>query len=78
MTVSIDQTPIEYTVTSSGEYWIVEFNYHHSTHAVSIDLNKQAPSAFTVDTTLIAVVAIVVSFAAVGCFVVIRRSKLNK
>jgi hypothetical protein len=78
ITVAIDQTPVQYTVTSSGEYWIVEFNYHHSTHAVSIGLNEQTSSVFTVDTTIIAIFSIVVIAAVVGGFVVIRRSKRNK
>jgi hypothetical protein len=78
ITVAIDQTPVQYTVTSSGEYWIVEFNYHHSTHAVSIGLNELTSSAFTVDTTIIAIIAIIVIAAAVGGFAVIRHSKRTK
>ncbi|HTY73992.1 MAG TPA: hypothetical protein VMD05_00310 [Candidatus Nanoarchaeia archaeon] len=34
--VFIDGNPINYTLSSSGDLWIILFTYHHSTHQISI------------------------------------------
>ncbi len=36
--VSIDGKALDFAVSSSNEYWIVEFYYSHSTHFVVVDL----------------------------------------
>jgi hypothetical protein len=34
--VRLDGNPIDYTVESQGDSWLVAFSYHHSTHQVSV------------------------------------------
>ena len=41
ITTCIDGKTINYTAPASGENWVLEFNYSHSTHQVSISLFSQ-------------------------------------
>jgi hypothetical protein len=36
--VSLDQNTLAYTVASMGDYWVLTFTYHHSTHSVSVGM----------------------------------------
>jgi uncharacterized repeat protein (TIGR02543 family) len=36
--VYLDNTQLDYTVESDGDSWLVQFNYSHSTHEVTVDL----------------------------------------
>jgi hypothetical protein len=46
-TVSLDGKELNFTVSSSNDYWIVAFNYSHSTHQISINLPKDAKGNLT-------------------------------
>jgi hypothetical protein len=41
-TVSLDGKNLTFTVSSTSDYWIMEFTYSHSTHQVIIDLAKDS------------------------------------
>lgn len=57
---SIDGNQLNYTVTSTGDSWLYSFNYHHSTHQISMHLaesgNVVQPSGN--EYVLIAIVAV--------------------
>ena len=36
----IDRSPADFTVSSSGESWILHFSYHHSSHNIEFNLNS--------------------------------------
>jgi parallel beta-helix repeat protein len=36
--VSLDQNTLAYTVAPMGDYWVLTFTYHHSTHSVSVGM----------------------------------------
>jgi hypothetical protein len=45
--VSLDQNTLEYTVSEMGDYWVLTFTYHHSTHAIEVGmptLGSQSPA----------------------------------
>jgi hypothetical protein len=42
--VYLDGNPVDYTVTSAGDSWVISFSYHHSEHQVRIN---QTPSTNT-------------------------------
>lgn len=42
ITVSLDGKELNFTVSSSNDYWIIAFTYHHSTHQVTVNLSKDA------------------------------------
>ncbi len=66
----IDGHVISYTVTSKPDYWVLHFNYHHSTHTITLKLNSTASdsAANTLQWMLflgITVVAVAIAVAAV-------------
>lgn len=74
--VSIDKTPVVYSVTSSGEYWIIEFTYHHSTHEVTVALDSEAQKPATLDLTMVlASLVLVIAVVAVAGVIVVKRHK---
>jgi hypothetical protein len=50
-TVSLDGKEVNCTITSSNDYWIIEFTYHHSTHQVNINLNSNTKENSPTDPT---------------------------
>ncbi len=75
--VSLDQNAVEYTVTSMGDYWVLTFTYHHSTHAIAVGmptLGTQAPGGVLgLDPLLLVGLISVVVVVLVGVFLVRRR-----
>jgi hypothetical protein len=39
-TVSLDGKNMNFTITETADYWVFEFIYHHSTHQVVVDIDK--------------------------------------
>jgi protocatechuate 3,4-dioxygenase beta subunit len=76
-TVSLDGKQIDYTVTDSGDYWVLSFNYSHSTHQVTVGLNAEVKqSQISIDTTiLLAVSATIIALAIGGVFAFRRAHK---
>jgi hypothetical protein len=76
-TVSLDGKQIDYTVTDSGDYWVLSFNYSHSTHQVTVGLNAEVKqSQISIDTTiLLAVSATIIALAIAGVFAFRRAHK---
>jgi len=42
ITIYMDGNKLESTVTSTNDYWIISFDYSHSTHQVLVNLNDKA------------------------------------
>ena len=42
VTVSLDGKEVNFTVSSSNDYWIIAFTYHHSKHQVIVNLSADA------------------------------------
>ena len=71
LTVNLDDTQIEYTSRSQGEYWLVSFTYHHSTHQVTLNLNQPAQGigswmGWILVAAILIPLAIVIALLAVG------------
>ncbi len=66
--VLIDGKQLNYTVASEANSWVITFNYHHSTHQISIHLQAEAATAQPLGNTVIfiAVVAVLGVILAVG------------
>lgn len=45
--VFLDGKEINFTVSSSNDYWIITFTYFHSTHQVTINLSEDAEKSTT-------------------------------
>ena len=78
LTVALDGKQMVYTVTSSGNYWILEFTYSHSTHQVIINTAAaEANQNQTTDNTmvLVGIVAIITIVALAGALVFRRNHK---
>ena len=43
-----DGNPMNYTVTSTDNAWILHFTYHHSTHHITVDLNNTGTAALSI------------------------------
>ncbi len=77
--VYMDGNQLDYTVTSTANFWVFTFNFHHSTHQVIIDLAANA----TTESTILgmpywvwaAVAAIVIAAGIVGNTVWRTRKK---
>jgi hypothetical protein len=42
LTVNLDGTPINYTITSGDNFWLIYLTYSHSTHVITLALNQAA------------------------------------
>jgi hypothetical protein len=71
--ITLDGAQIEYNVVSDDDYWVLTFNYTHSTHEVYVDLGSSGSSSTM--NLLLVVVVIVVAAAAVALLVFFRRRK---
>lgn len=47
--VQLDGKPIEYDLTQTEEFWILDFNYNHSAHQVNVILPKTAINSQSVN-----------------------------
>jgi hypothetical protein len=43
----IDDSPANFTVSSAGNNWILDFSYHHSSHGIEFDLNRYTTGSST-------------------------------
>jgi 5-hydroxyisourate hydrolase-like protein (transthyretin family) len=75
--VNLDQNALDYTVSEMGDYWVLTFTYHHSSHAIAVGMPtlgaQSAGGALGLDSLLLVglVGAVVVVLGAV--FVMRRR-----
>ena len=75
LTVSLDGKQMVYTVTSSADYWILEFTYNHSTHQVTINTAAEANQNPATDNTLVLVgIVAVIAIVALAGVLVFRKS----
>ena len=80
-TVSLDGKDVNCTVTSSNDYWIVEFTYHHSSHHVNINLESDTQENSTSDSmsnTLLWVALIFVAVLAAAAVALITKKRIKK
>ncbi len=78
--VFMDETQIPSLVNSNGSYWIITFNYHHSTHRViinSIDRSQLNPVALG-QYQLLILGAIIVALTAFGGLIFYVTKKKEK
>ena len=55
--VTLDGNQLDYTVNHVDDYWILSFNYSHSTHQVTIGLTSdEKQGQTTIDTTILLIV----------------------
>ncbi|MCW4000289.1 MAG: carboxypeptidase-like regulatory domain-containing protein [Candidatus Bathyarchaeota archaeon] len=76
--VALDGKEMVYSVTSSSDYWILEFTYSHSTHQVTVNTVSQARIVTGVDDgsfILGVVLAAVVAALIAGALVFKRRTR---
>jgi hypothetical protein len=71
--ITLDGAEIEYSVASEDDYWVLTFNYTHSSHEVYVDLGSSGSGSTMV--LLVIVIVIVAVAAAVGLLVWRRRRK---
>ncbi len=74
----IDGDSATYTISSTADSWILHFNYHHSTHEVTIDLNAHNTNAALSTTKLLQGISIgaVISVSVIlVLFLFLRKSK---
>ena len=50
--VSLDGEPVNFDAVSTGYSWVLSFDYHHSTHKVSINLNSKPAETSTYNGSL--------------------------
>ena len=74
----IDGKQLAYSVTSSGDSWVYNFNYSHSTHQISMKLNTaQSPLPSGNEIILIAIIATLGATVAFEVYSVIRKNKVK-
>jgi disulfide bond formation protein DsbB len=79
--VYIDGNKLDYTVTATENSWILTFNYHHSTHQITIALAANAttePTILGVAYWIWAAVASIIIAAGIVCFTIWRTKKKEK
>jgi hypothetical protein len=67
--VQMDERPFNYSVTSTGNSWIVALNYSHSTHQISIHLETNVSQTLTLGnevvlSVIIAIFGTIITFEA--------------
>ena len=73
--VKLDDQQIAYSSESHPDYWLVTFNYHHSTHTVSIDLTSAAGAP---SISHLAIYVVVITAVTVAAFLVTRTKIKNR
>ena len=80
----IDCYPADFTVSSSGESWILHFSYHHSSHNIEFNLNSHTSGSSTSSPekvpempqeTLLIIVAALTVVGIVGLMLFLMRKK---
>jgi hypothetical protein len=72
----LDGNPIDYTLVSAQDSWLIHFAYHHSIHTVRISLGEEATNSLP-EITMLEVAAIcgIAIVIAVSTIVVLRTKK---
>lgn len=77
--VFVDEEQVTYNSQEQADYWIITFNYSHSTHQILMDLSKASASENTNSTgqPLIYILPIII-IAVIAAFAVIIRKKQTR
>ena len=75
---SIDGNQLNYTVTSTGGSWVYSFNYHHSTHQISMHLVESGTVAQPSGDEYILVAIIAVLCVTLGAIVYSVSTRKNR
>jgi hypothetical protein len=72
---TLDGKQLNYTVTSAGDSWIYCFNYHHSTHRISMNMveGKLASQLFGSEVVLVLVIAFLGAILGIIVYVTIGK-----
>lgn len=70
--VYINDDPIDYSVSSKEDSWLVYFTYPHSTHSVSIQLGSAAIFGISFEIILV-IIIIVIALASLGLVYFIKK-----
>ncbi len=77
--LTLDGNKLDYTVNQVDDYWILSFNYSHSTHQVTIGLTSDARQGqTTIDTTILLVVSAIIVAIGLAGVLVYRSAKKNR
>ena len=75
----IDGNTLNYTVTSTADSWILHFTYHHSTHEITINLNKVSTSTLSITQLLQGVTyGAIISLSVIVVLLLILRKDRTK
>ena len=69
----IDGKPIDYTVSSTEDSWILHFNYHHSSHNIVFNISKATTAVPEIPTVALPIT--IVSLAAVAAMLIILQKR---
>ena len=78
--VYLDGNQLNFTTESQGDSWLLSFNYHHSTHQVTINLGSESSASFN-QNQLREMIIIGIAISAMAMVVAIlslRKSKKTK
>jgi hypothetical protein len=75
---SIDGNQLNYTVTSNGDSWVYSFNYHHSTHQISMHLVESSAVVQPSGNEFILVAIVAVLCVTLGAMVYSVSTRKNK
>jgi parallel beta-helix repeat protein len=76
--VYLDGNQLNYIVTSNGDSWQLTFNYHHSTHKVSISLTEGSPIPEFSSSAIISIVLLMALAVATMSFTKNRGNNSDK
>ena len=73
----LDGKPLNYSVTSLNDSWLITFSYLHSTHQIIVYLGNSSPSnqPFDIDYRVLAVVLTFLTMIIFGLLVYFKRHK---
>ncbi len=75
----VDGNAMKYTVSSTADSWVLHFSYHHSTHEITIDLNRGATTKLTLTQLLqgVAYGAIISLSVIVVLLLILRKDRTS-
>jgi predicted amino acid dehydrogenase len=74
----IDGNGIEYTTTSTADSWLLQFNYHHSTHTIILDLGQTEPESLAEISQAPLAVGGAIGVVAIAATIVVTKKKAPK
>lgn len=78
--VFLDENQLTYTTQSQGDSWLLSFNYHHSTHQVTINLGSESSASYNPNQLgeMVIIGIAITAMAIVVAILVLRKNKKTK